>query len=358
MNTSLNRLRKVALIGFYGHGNFGDDWMAILFGNHLQQAGIPFTVYRLPPYYARQFGFDATDSMEELLEDCQALLWCGGGLLVSWSQSMYKLLFRNYAQEYETLIQMALKRKVKLGAFSVGGNGSCHSPLTPSYKQIFLENAQYISVRNPQDLDLLRQFNIPGAYFPDVVWQTQKHFTPQVRSSPRLRIGIDLYWSILLRQNALYAVPLLYFITQIRSDCDFIFIDTTNQMNTPYRAVGKHWPGKNLTRYQFCDLKEDFNRLASFDLFISSRLHTPMITLQYGIPSLSFFSEKKTSLFFNNFNLQAYSITHSQIHQFWSLMKNPGRLSNLIQMYTFPGINELTEQSSGHLEALTRFLGL
>ena len=58
---------KVALAGYYGRGNFGDDLMAVLFGFALRQAGADFTIYRLGREEADRFGFKTADSARELL---------------------------------------------------------------------------------------------------------------------------------------------------------------------------------------------------------------------------------------------------------------------------------------------------
>jgi hypothetical protein len=66
-------------MGFYGHGNLGDDAMAVLLGRFLRQAGIPFSVHRLCEAYAQPNGFRVALSPEELLENADVLLWVGLG---------------------------------------------------------------------------------------------------------------------------------------------------------------------------------------------------------------------------------------------------------------------------------------
>ncbi len=162
---------KVGLVGFYGHGNFGDDLMAVIIGLFLKQAGIPFSVFRLCQPYAEAFQFNVAHSADELIEDTQVLLWGGGGLLIPWSNLTYNLLFPGVAEEFGNLIRAARRRGLRFCACSVGGNGDHPVRLTPDYKHSFVEAAEYMSVRDPQDLALLERFGVRGDYFPDIVWR-------------------------------------------------------------------------------------------------------------------------------------------------------------------------------------------
>jgi hypothetical protein len=115
----------VGLVGFYGHGNFGDDLMALIFGLFLRRIGVSFSVYRFCPPCAARFSFSVVQSAEELLESADVLLWGGGGLLAPWPNLTYRVLYPRVASECSRLIGAALRRGVTLLASSVGGDGSC-----------------------------------------------------------------------------------------------------------------------------------------------------------------------------------------------------------------------------------------
>src|SRR5512135_3473807 len=161
---------RVALVGFYGRGNFGDDYAAVVLGLCLRQAGFPFSVYRLCEPYAKPFGFHTSSSPEELLENADVLLWGGGGLLIPWPDLLYRMLFPGIAGEYKGLVVRAIEKGLHLAACSVGGDGSCPPRLTPAYKELFARAATFITVRNPQDLRLLQRLGVQGAFFPDLMW--------------------------------------------------------------------------------------------------------------------------------------------------------------------------------------------
>jgi polysaccharide pyruvyl transferase WcaK-like protein len=348
--------KKVALTGYYGRGNFGDDLMAILFGLSLRELGADFVIYRLNREYAQQFNFKIETDPGELLRDAGILLWGGGGLLVPWSAFTYGLLFRGISREYAALVETAQHLGLRFCAASVGGSGDFAANLTPGYKQSFLNSAEYISVRNPQDLALLDRNGVRGDYFPDVVWQTAERFPVTRARGEGTRIGIDLYFSNLARKRALYILPLLWRITRMRRDCEFIIMDSTNARVRPYRGLGRLIRGRNVRNYQFRNLTADLEFLASLDLLISSRLHTTMVCMGYGVPVLSLFGEKKTALMMKNLNLASCSLDHDQIRYFVSLLTQSGQLTDFLAQFQFPDVARLRSESHGHQERLTALL--
>ena len=78
------KVRRVALIGYYGRGNFGDDLMAVIFGRFIEQQGADLRVYKLCEPYSRRFGFEVVHTPEQLLEGADLLVSGGGGSLVPW----------------------------------------------------------------------------------------------------------------------------------------------------------------------------------------------------------------------------------------------------------------------------------
>ncbi len=349
---------RVALTGFYGYGNFGDDLMAVIFGRYLHRIGVPFSVLKLTTDYSGPFGFDVAHTIRELLEGADVLIWGGGGLLVPWRNWIYSVFYPGVGREYEVLIREARKKGIRLGGFSVGGTGDCPETITPAYKQIFMEEAEYISVRNPQDLAILRHFGVPGDYFPDLVWQAADHFPARRRKADRLRIGMDLYGGNLLRHNAAYLVPLLYALTRKRPDCDFVFMDTTNRTKKPYRGLGRIIKGSRVYSHQFSSPAADMEMLASLDLLVSTRLHTLVVCLQYGVPVLSLFGEKKTTLLMRNLGLARLCYSHRRMRDFFSLMRSKEKLARFIEEFSFPDISTLRRGSYGHLEKLQQFLAV
>jgi Polysaccharide pyruvyl transferase len=355
--SNMHGVRKVALTGFFGRGNFGDDLMAVIFGRHLQSLGIPFRVHKFPVSDARRFGFETAESVDELLEDCQALVWGGGGLLVSRRSRLYHGHRRRFIAEQTGLVESAIRHGMRLAALSIGGDGVPELDLFPPYKARFLDAAETVSVRNEHEVLALHRLGIPSVFFPDIVWQARRCLpvTPTRPVSPR--VGIDLYKSGLIGHGAFHVPPLLNLCVRIRRDLDFVFMDSTCVTHKPFRAVGIGWSGPNLRTYQFRDFEEDIRQLSSLDLLVSSRLHVPIVALQYGVPVISCFAEPKTSAFMASVGLADFIVRHSRLPALVKRLIDRNDFDGWLSTYPHPAIERLQAESLGHLTALSRFVG-
>jgi polysaccharide pyruvyl transferase WcaK-like protein len=324
---------------------------------------VEVVVFKLSQPYAAEYNLHIADTVPELIDGTDVLIIGGGSLLISRTPSRWrwcrfglaaKLATR--AKEYSLLLDMLSQREIPLYAFSVGGNGIYPEQLTPSYKQRILEISRYVSVRNPEDMELLQRTGTPGDFFPDVVWQTSVFFPIQRQKNSRLRIGLDIYLSNIFKQCAFYLPLIIYAITRIRHDVDFIFIDTTNKSRSPFRAL--RWPrsGKNTTTYQFYELPHDLEFIASLDLVISTRLHLGVACMSYGIPFLSLFGEKKTEICLKNANLSHLYFSHRRMFDFVSLMLSKEKLFRLIKNFQIPDRGDLIRKSFHHFRQLQNIL--
>jgi polysaccharide pyruvyl transferase WcaK-like protein len=302
-------------------------------------------------------------SLSELTDGVEIVVLASGSLLVSSLSSqtfgISKKLSANLAlgdQEFAELIELSRRRDVPLCTLSIGGDDKSDGDL-PSIKHQLLRACIYASVRNPQDVPRVRQINIPCDYYPDVVWQASA-LIPIEKTPPseRLRIGVDLYWSNLLRQGALYLPFLLYLVVILRRDVDFVFIDTTNLSAEKFRAVQPPFELRNVSRYQFQTPFKDLQLAASLDLVLSSRIHLGIACMSYGVPFLSLFGESKTRLFLQNIGLSYCIIRHRKLIGFLWLLLRPRRLRQFLREFRIPGRDDLVAQSRGHLNKLTSIL--
>lgn len=347
---------KVALAGFYGSGNFGDDLSASLFGLALRRLGIPFSVYGLCEPYAARFGFGRAASIEELLHTAGAFVWGGGGLLISWSRLTYRVLYPSAASRLDRLVGAVIASELPVVLSSVGGDGRPLGRLTPAYRARLVKAAQSVTVRNPQDVALLEAAGKRARYFPDIVWGLSRVLPIERRRSARPRLGFDLYPSNLLRQGALRLLPLLQAAVSARPECDFVFIDTTNASCRKYRGLAGIIRGPNVSRYQFRDLDEDLAFIASLDAVFSSRLHVPVVAMQYGVPALSVFAEPKTRMLFANLGLERYSFHRERASDLGSLMASRTAFDRLVAEFAFPDAHRLGTESQGHVARLEEAL--
>jgi len=341
---------KIALFGNYNDHNFGDDLMAVLFGLFLQKCNIEFSVYQLCREYAEPYGFDVADSIETLLAGKDVVVYGGGGSLCDGIKPSAQ-----YQADRCRLFELAGQRNLPVYGFSMGGSGRYPRPILP-FQQLFLQSVRYLSVRNDQDVQWIKQTNprIQVDYFPDIVWQTSSYFPRQRAKNKRPVIGIHLHARPLIRRGAAYVPFLLAVITRLRRDIDFVFIDIAGKKENLIRL--KKWFGKgsNVRYYQFHRLTEDLNVLSSLDLLCSTQLHTGVACLSYGIPFLSLFGHHKTKIFLENIQRSSYYYDHHNMPALCSLLLSPRRLRHFLYEFKVPSIDRLQRESLGHQAMLEK----
>lgn len=353
----------VGLFGFYGYGNFGDDLMSVIIAMYLTEKGFEPLIHGSGCEYAEQQGFQTVETVEELIQRTKAIVFGGGGLLVSWKSSHLAQQYRQFNENMEhhqrqakTLLSTAKRQGVPIFAISVGGDGSCPQQIVPEYKQKVLEASTFITVRNKEDVKLLRKSGTPGVYLPDIAWLTSSIFPLNHTKDTKVRIGIDMYVSNLQEQRAWYIPRLVQALTLRYPDIDFVFIDTTNSNKAASGA--SHWPclKSNSTMYQFHDLGTDLTQITSLDLLISTRLHLGVVCLSYGIPFISLFGEKKTKLFMKNTGILEYFFNNRSLTHLLGLLFRRKRLLHLIKHWQVPHRDMFIRQSRKNLDLLAEKL--
>lgn len=345
--------KRVALCGYYNRGNFGDDLMAVLFGRTIQELGAGLRVYKLCDAYAGRFGFEVAHSPAELLDGADLLVWGGGSSLIPWRGFIYRKLHPKATRGNIAVMLEAERRGVKLVALSVGGDGNPAPPDPRERRAKLFSLASRMTVRNQADLALPQRAGVRCDWFPDIVWHAGAMFpATKPGKRERLKIGIDMYPSNLLRQHGEYFVALLQLAVIRRPDVEFVLIDSANRTRSPYRGLGVVVRGRNVTRYQFEHLEPDLEMLAGLDALVSTRLHVPMVCLAYGVPVASVFGEGKTRLLFESLGLSEHFHHHGRMAEWSKVMLARNGWERWIEGYRFPPVDELREESRGHLSVL------
>ncbi len=121
--------KRVALLGFYGIGNFGDDLMTYLFAEHLAAHHVPYSLFSLRHAERDSPKFEDFPMLPEgpqhdpepFLESCELAAWGGGGLLVSWPIGEFRKRFLGVEEQFDRIAALANARGIRRSAFSVGG---------------------------------------------------------------------------------------------------------------------------------------------------------------------------------------------------------------------------------------------
>src|SRR5687767_3323980 len=115
--------RKIALYGFYKHGNFGDDIMCLMIARTLKSLGLRPAVYQLPDYYASTALLDSAATMESLVDGAVACVLGGGGFLISAGGNVFPALLEQ-DEDLERLAPICQARSIPVWGVSIGGTGT------------------------------------------------------------------------------------------------------------------------------------------------------------------------------------------------------------------------------------------
>jgi hypothetical protein len=180
---------RIGLFGFFHIGNFGDDLMAVLVAQHLSKQGHDILVHGLHEQVASEFALTTTDSIEELVKWSDCIVYAGGGAFLGRSNASS---FSKFDRQLDSLLSIAAQLKKEVLGISLGGD---ERRTFNAARRRLLEEATYISFRNPEDKELADLRTGPSDIFPDVVWCTPLMLdcagTPG-RSDRPFRILIDI----------------------------------------------------------------------------------------------------------------------------------------------------------------------
>jgi polysaccharide pyruvyl transferase WcaK-like protein len=181
---------KIGLFGYYRYGNFGDDLMAVLLADHLAAEGHEVRVFGLKAEIAESAGVKATDDLEGLVAWADCLVYGGGGVFLDVSAN------RRIDADLDAFLDARQRRGVALYAVSVGGDGRSRYQTLSAPRRRLLEEADFITFRNPEDERLARAAGLTRfEIHPDLVWATgrrqpsdPKHLISLEFSSTRNRL--------------------------------------------------------------------------------------------------------------------------------------------------------------------------
>ncbi len=355
--------RRIALFGFYGVGNFGDDLMAWMIAMRMHRSGHAVSVFSvgdaahdslLGADFARQ-GIESSRSIDQALDSCAAVIYGGGGILAAHSESTLKQFRRHFDRE-RRFLDAVTSRTLPLAVVSIGGDGSTDPGRLDPLPKALLGHAAAITVRNPSDVVLLRNLGVASIHAPDIVWGARRMLDAPPRSDDGLRIGLDLYPSLLKRTGGPQFLVFLQALILRHRTVRFVCLDSRHASAGFAPGIGHLLRGANVSRYRFNDYRSDAAELSSLDLLISSRLHVPMLALQYGVPFVSVFAEAKTHVMLENTGLAFAAHTADMLPDLRAILWDRHALERWIAAFRARAVPPPQDAWQVHFQELDRFL--
>ncbi len=285
----------VGLYGFYQHGNFGDDLMALLFSNALRDAGHRIVSSSCRPELAAECGIDVVNSIDALVDEADAVVYGGGGILVPHTMEAGSE-YSAYRRDVGTLLERVEQTGTPMAAFSIGGTGFGHDALPPPVQALIRPGVlSACTLRLHGDRIHFSDDVPPPPVFPDVVLNTSAMFPYERKRNPsdrdRYVIGVNLgnrpidrrlRTFLRLVEKSVRDVHVEFFGTftedsPVRTDEMY---STDESENVRYRSVRRH-----------------LEAISSVDMLFTHKLHIGVAALSYGIPTISWVGAAKARSF-------------------------------------------------------------
>lgn len=340
----------IGLIGYYSNNSWGDDVMGLLFYSFLIKQDCKIIVFtKSNNGYICKINERESD-INSFVDNVDFIVYGGGGCFVS-GQPKHS----NYFDYIEHILNICIENNIRIYCFSVGSSKGKGQKLN-FIREKLLEQSEYLTVRNPQDIFLLDKYGKRGKYYHDIMWLFSEFFNVfqgKENCNERLKICINA-------QSRLF--KLLIILSAIfRTDFHFYFINSSvgeKCIRKDHFAILKHFRIKNIEAYHFFNLNKDLVFLSEMDVIISCKLHLGIAFMSMNKPFFSVDPKNKTKMMMSNLRLNRYIFCGMKKFQLILklILKYP--FLKLIEDYRINNLSCIIQSARKHLEELSNIIDL
>lgn len=262
--------RRVAVCGYYGRGNAGDEALLACLLQMLPAGIEPVVFSGNPTETYNRFGVATCPHRSgarilETLRGCEAFIWGGGSLMqdvTSWASPVY----------YGGLMALAQQMGLKTIAWAQGV-GPLRFPQTRWLARRVLQGCTAVSARDRATAQLLADWQIPVLLAPDPVWALEAKPAKGLWDSPAPRVAVVLRPHPLLTPTRLAALTQALVAFQKATNCGLLLLPFQPQQD---RAIAERIAAELPGPHQILtndDPAELFGIFRGVEMTIGMRLH-------------------------------------------------------------------------------------
>ncbi len=294
-----NNHKNVAISGYYGFENFGDEAILKVLTEELKNCGHNVTVFsKRPDITSAKRGVNSVYTFSlgkviKTLKNADVLISGGGSLLqdVTSTKSLFYYLF---------VIGAALFFQKDVIIFAQG-IGPIKNPISRFITKAMLKRCKYITVRDEKSLFLLRGWNLKPELVSDPVWNLllrEKVSMNRVGVQLRSWKGLSQKYLISLARHIVSNFPdkEIY----IYSFQDKLDLDLCKHFEAQLKLINPSIKTKLLSGMTIDEIVQSFSNL---DYVIAMRYHACLLALKYGIPTLALSYDEKVEKIAKRFEI-------------------------------------------------------
>ena len=312
-------MAKIAISGYYGFKNFGDEAILSVLVNHLKSLqNTDITVfssdveYTEKTYVVKAVKRFCLKNVLKTIKDCDVLV-SGGGSLLQDVTSLKSLIY------YAFIIAMGLFFNKKVVIFAQG-IGPLNSNVAQNIVKNLLKYCSYVTVRDENSLNLLEKLGIKSELVCDPIYSLD------IKSEPQNGVvGVQLRDFKTMNQELLQKLALLIVTKFSDKKIEIFSLQKTQDLDLCKRieAIVKSFNPDICTEIVEDDI---VNRLSRLEYLIGMRFHAVLVALKCGVRTCAINYDVKVEKIATDAKIPLISMdAHENLEEIYQKMQNLNR---------------------------------